>query len=82
MSHNDQNQPQVLLVQVDSNSDVTYHQSKDTAPGPYQVPPPTITHDDYSHKVPSIGENKFKGDGFWRGCCAGLCCYCCLDICF
>ncbi|KAG4942740.1 hypothetical protein JHK82_046930 [Glycine max] len=69
MSHsNDQNQPQA-------------YESKDIAPGPnYQVPPPAIiTHEE---KVPPNGETKFKGDGFWRGCCAGMCCYCCLDVCF
>ncbi|WCJ22056.1 Protein CYSTEINE-RICH TRANSMEMBRANE MODULE 4 [Euphorbia peplus] len=27
-------------------------------------------------------ETKSKGNGFWRGCCAGWCCYCCLDACF
>ncbi|ESW27187.1 hypothetical protein PHAVU_003G181200 [Phaseolus vulgaris] len=70
MSHG-QNQPQVW------NSGVA-DESKDTAPGPYEVPPPppVITLED------KVEETKFKGDGFWRGCCAGICCYCCLDICF
>nr|XP_043611198.1 cysteine-rich and transmembrane domain-containing protein WIH1-like isoform X2 [Erigeron canadensis] len=27
-------------------------------------------------------ETQSRGDGFWRGCCAGLCCCCLLDICF
>ncbi|KAJ0049133.1 hypothetical protein Pint_16336 [Pistacia integerrima] len=27
-------------------------------------------------------KTKNRGDGFWRGCCAGWCCYCCLDACF
>ncbi|KAE9585055.1 hypothetical protein Lal_00018179 [Lupinus albus] len=22
-----------------------------------------------------------RGDGFWKGCCAGLCCCCALDCC-
>jgi len=38
-------------------------ESKDTAPGPYEVPPPppVITLED------KVEETKFKGDGFWRG---------------
>ncbi|KAK7388816.1 hypothetical protein VNO78_23643 [Psophocarpus tetragonolobus] len=73
MNSNDQNQPQVWSCGVGN-------ESKNNGPGPYQVPPPppaiSITHQD---KLPP---NKSKGDGFWRGCCAGMCCYCCLDICF
>ncbi|KAJ1388526.1 Cysteine-rich transmembrane CYSTM domain [Sesbania bispinosa] len=70
MSHNDQNQPQ----------GVAYYESKETYP---VTPPAIITHEGYSDQnVPPSGETKFKGSGFWRGCCAGLCCYWCLDICF
>ena len=44
------------------------YQSKDAAPGPNPVPPPAVTHENYSDQnVPPSGETKLKGDGFWRG---------------
>ncbi|XP_073220134.1 protein CYSTEINE-RICH TRANSMEMBRANE MODULE 9-like [Cicer arietinum] len=76
MSHNDQNQPQVWNSAIAYDDDV----SKDSAAGPYPIPPPPAS---ITHKVPpSCTQTKLKGSGFWRGCCAGWCCYCCLDICF
>ncbi|WJX95647.1 hypothetical protein P8452_76938 [Trifolium repens] len=74
MSHNDQNQPQAVAY-----DDQT---SKDTLVGPYLVSSPAIINKGYSQNVPPKREIKFKGSGFWRGCCAGWCCFCCLDICF
>ncbi|KAG6627301.1 hypothetical protein CIPAW_15G117700 [Carya illinoinensis] len=55
--------------------------------GPYQTQPPghNLMKDRQGHPgkdVPPQGETMSRGDGFWRRCCAGLCCYCCLDMCF
>ncbi|KAM3694367.1 hypothetical protein ACJW31_07G052500 [Castanea mollissima] len=42
-------------------------------PGGYpQQPPPQ------AYNAPT----KHKGDGFWKGCFAALCCCCALDMCF
>lgn len=43
--------------------------SKDGLQGSQQAPPPRKA------------KTKKRGDGFWRGFCAGMCCCCCLDIC-
>ncbi|KAJ7978797.1 Cysteine-rich/transmembrane domain A-like protein [Quillaja saponaria] len=63
----------------------SYSSTNTTAiPNPHPVPPPAVTPfqgGDPQTELPS-GETKSKGDGFWRGCCAGWCCYCCLDMCF
>ncbi|KAL9433364.1 hypothetical protein AB3S75_028235 [Citrus x aurantiifolia] len=48
-----------------------------TAPHPY-----ADQSNDGEIAPPPPGETKSKGDGFWKGFCAGLCCYCCLDACF
>ncbi|PON92684.1 Cysteine-rich transmembrane CYSTM domain containing protein [Trema orientale] len=55
-------------------------------PPSYVAPPKSDVNavkDDspYLNYVPPQ-ETKSRGDGFWRGCCAGWCCYCCLDMCF
>ncbi|AAB71443.1 putative cysteine-rich transmembrane CYSTM domain-containing protein [Arabidopsis thaliana] len=49
-------------------------------------PPPPIG---YPTNQPSHGsvaqgkvETKSKGDGFFKGCLAAMCCCCALDICF
>lgn len=58
----------ILFVIAFWNYFVAYDdQSKDTAAGPYLVPPPAIIHKGYSHNVPPNRETKFKGSGFWRG---------------
>ncbi|KAF8028707.1 hypothetical protein BT93_E1381 [Corymbia citriodora subsp. variegata] len=55
--------------------------------GPYVVPPPVAYpskngHQDSQQALPPRKEkHKKRGDGFWRGFCAGMCCCCCLDIC-
>ncbi|XP_019056536.1 PREDICTED: cysteine-rich and transmembrane domain-containing protein B-like [Tarenaya hassleriana] len=53
--------------------------------GPYIEPPPAgyPTVDTYHQTVgPSKVETKSRGDGFWKGCFAALCCCCVLDACF
>ncbi|KAK1413437.1 hypothetical protein QVD17_35210 [Tagetes erecta] len=56
------------------------------APTPLPPPPMAVgqpVKDDYetSDKNAHHGTQS-RGDGFWRGCCAGLCCCCLLDACF
>ncbi|XP_018459672.1 protein CYSTEINE-RICH TRANSMEMBRANE MODULE 9 isoform X2 [Raphanus sativus] len=53
--------------------------------GPYTSPPPL----GYPTRDAMLGdpkaaavETKYKGDGFWKGCCAAICCCCVLDACF
>ncbi|KAH9673722.1 CYSTM domain-containing protein [Citrus sinensis] len=64
----------------------------------YPPPPPSTTAGLYVAAPPPAGyptkdgdhgyaqnapvETKSRGDGFWKGCCAGLCCCCALDACF
>ncbi|XP_010551736.1 PREDICTED: cysteine-rich and transmembrane domain-containing protein A-like [Tarenaya hassleriana] len=55
---------------------------KPPAPEPYTTPPPVgYPTRDTAFDNPPV-ETKSKGDGFWKGCCAGLCCCCLLDACF
>ncbi|AES66446.1 putative cysteine-rich transmembrane CYSTM domain-containing protein [Medicago truncatula] len=49
---------------------------------PQAVPPPPMGYpskDDPQQSVPI--KTTSRGDGFWKGCCAGLCCCCALDCC-
>ncbi|XP_057458718.1 protein CYSTEINE-RICH TRANSMEMBRANE MODULE 9-like [Lotus japonicus] len=45
------------------------------------IPPPVgyPTNDGPQQSVPV--KTTSRGDGFWKGCCAGLCCCCALDCC-
>nr|KYP49140.1 hypothetical protein KK1_029172 [Cajanus cajan] len=48
------------------------------------APPPPVgypTKDDVSVKQTVPIKTTSRGDGFWKGCCAGLCCCCALDCC-
>ncbi|XP_071719729.1 protein CYSTEINE-RICH TRANSMEMBRANE MODULE 9-like [Rutidosis leptorrhynchoides] len=50
-------------------------------------PPPATVHPPLKEGYESNDNNpphgtQSRGDGFWRGCCAGMCCCCLLDICF
>ncbi|OAY50190.1 cysteine-rich and transmembrane domain-containing protein WIH1 [Manihot esculenta] len=59
-----------------------------SSPNPFVAPPPANypINNGNSPRLPPPPppplQTKSKGDGFWRGCCAGWCCYCCLDACF
>ncbi|CAK8534763.1 unnamed protein product [Lathyrus sativus] len=49
---------------------------------PQVAPPPPMgypTKDDPQQTVPV--KTTTRGDGFWEGCCAGLCCCCAIDCC-
>ncbi|KAI3456705.1 hypothetical protein Pfo_013368 [Paulownia fortunei] len=56
----------------------------DSYNGPYVMAPPPIGYPtkDGNHQGHTPVETTSRGDGFWKGCLAGLCCCCCLDICF
>ncbi|XP_022715459.1 cysteine-rich and transmembrane domain-containing protein WIH1-like [Durio zibethinus] len=62
------------------------HQSYPPPPpvqGPYIAPPPVAYPMKNGVEAPQhLPETKQRGDGFWKGCCAGLCCCCLLDLCF
>ncbi|KAL2331102.1 hypothetical protein Fmac_018683 [Flemingia macrophylla] len=48
------------------------------------APPPPVgypTKDDVPSQQHVPIKTTTKGDGFWKGCCAGLCCCCALDCC-
>ncbi|XP_042395714.1 cysteine-rich and transmembrane domain-containing protein B-like [Zingiber officinale] len=49
---------------------------------PYAPPPQLQPQPGYPPKGDAPVETQSRGDGFWRGCCAGLCCCCLLDMCF
>ncbi|XP_019098841.1 PREDICTED: cysteine-rich and transmembrane domain-containing protein A-like [Camelina sativa] len=55
-------------------------------PPPVSTAPPPIGYptNDQSHgsAAPAKVETKSKGDGFFKGCLAAMCCCCALDICF
>ncbi|KAK7334987.1 hypothetical protein VNO80_26756 [Phaseolus coccineus] len=53
-------------------------QSNLAAPPP-PVGYPTKDNDSVQQTVPV--KTTSRGDGFWKGCCAGLCCCCALDCC-
>ncbi|URE36863.1 hypothetical protein MUK42_04337, partial [Musa troglodytarum] len=50
----------------------------------YVAPPPAgyPTRDGGVSSAPVPIETKSRGDGFWKGCCAALCCCWVLDVCF
>ncbi|KAJ0957437.1 putative cysteine-rich transmembrane CYSTM domain-containing protein [Helianthus annuus] len=55
-------------------------------PTPLSAPPVAVGQPVKDGYEPS-GQNpphgtQSRGDGFWRGCCAGMFCCCLLDICF
>ncbi|KAJ7960188.1 Cysteine-rich/transmembrane domain A-like protein [Quillaja saponaria] len=54
-----------------------------TGPTPYSAaaPPGYPTMDASSTNPQNHVETKSKGDGFWKGCCAALCCCWVLDAC-
>ncbi|KAK6916135.1 Cysteine-rich transmembrane CYSTM domain [Dillenia turbinata] len=53
------------------------------APAYEAPPPPGYPMREGPQDAPPVPvETKSRGDGFWRGCCAGLCCGCLLDACF
>ncbi|XP_019193697.1 PREDICTED: cysteine-rich and transmembrane domain-containing protein B-like isoform X2 [Ipomoea nil] len=53
-----------------------------SAPPP--LPPPGYpVRDGQGRSEPSVpAQTQSRGDGFWKGCCAGLCCCCALEACF
>ncbi|KAJ1430747.1 Cysteine-rich transmembrane CYSTM domain [Sesbania bispinosa] len=53
-------------------------------PSAYVTAPPPVgypTKDDAPQQQSVPVETTTRGDGFWKGCCAGLCCCCALDCC-
>ncbi|KAI3511307.1 hypothetical protein L1887_18456 [Cichorium endivia] len=82
MSQYEQNQPpQVHNYVVEGGT------GKDYVAPPLLPPPPAVgppMKDGYdSGGQDSIARGtQSRGDGFWRGCCAGMCCCCLLDMCF
>ncbi|KAK6149504.1 hypothetical protein DH2020_017029 [Rehmannia glutinosa] len=56
----------------------------DSYNGPYVMAPPPIGYPtkEGNHQGDVPVNTTTRGDGFLRGCLAGLCCCCCLDICF
>ncbi|KAK6916136.1 Cysteine-rich transmembrane CYSTM domain [Dillenia turbinata] len=53
------------------------------APAYVAPPPPGYPLREFPQDAPRVPvETKSRGDGFWRGCCAGLCCCCALETCF
>ncbi|XP_022871894.1 cysteine-rich and transmembrane domain-containing protein WIH1-like isoform X2 [Olea europaea var. sylvestris] len=52
--------------------------------GPYVMAPPPVGYPtkDGDNKGNAPVETTTRGDGFLKGCLAGLCCCWCLDICF
>ncbi|EOA36387.1 hypothetical protein CARUB_v10010816mg [Capsella rubella] len=50
-----------------------------TAPPPMGYPTNDPSH---NSAAPAKVETKSKGDGFFKGCLAAMCCCCALDICF
>ncbi|GFP97612.1 hypothetical protein PHJA_001905300, partial [Phtheirospermum japonicum] len=53
--------------------------------GPHVTAPPPIgypTKEGKQQQGDGPIETQRKGDGFLRGCLAGLCCWCCLNMCF
>ncbi|KAI3826830.1 hypothetical protein L1987_00886 [Smallanthus sonchifolius] len=56
------------------------------APTPLPLPPAVVgqpVKDGYESSDQNTHHGtQSRGDGFWRGCCAGMWCCCLLDICF
>ncbi|XAR56884.1 hypothetical protein NMG60_11037517, partial [Bertholletia excelsa] len=54
--------------------------------GPYVMPQPPIGYPSKDGNInaqhPTPSNTTSRGDGFLKGCLAGLCCGCCLDMCF
>ncbi|KAL7088280.1 hypothetical protein ACP275_13G118200 [Erythranthe tilingii] len=52
--------------------------------GQYVMAPPPIGYPtkDGNQNGQAPVETTSRGDGFFRGCLAGMCCCCCLDFCF
>ncbi|XP_076950462.1 protein CYSTEINE-RICH TRANSMEMBRANE MODULE 6-like isoform X2 [Bidens hawaiensis] len=83
MSTYAQNQPPQVLHDIPSTG------TDYVAPTPLPPPPEVVGQpvkdgyelSDKNNNPPDHGTQS-RGDGFWRGCCAGMCCCCLLDICF
>ncbi|XP_019248926.1 PREDICTED: cysteine-rich and transmembrane domain-containing protein A-like [Nicotiana attenuata] len=55
------------------------------AQGAYVAPPPPAGYQtrEYGHGDSSVpAKTQTRGDGFWKGCFAALCCCLVLDACF
>ncbi|KAL2331100.1 hypothetical protein Fmac_018681 [Flemingia macrophylla] len=52
-------------------------ENRTAAPPPVGYP----TKDDVPSQQAVPIKTTSRGDGFWKGCCAGLCCCCALDCC-
>ncbi|XP_031105378.1 cysteine-rich and transmembrane domain-containing protein B-like [Ipomoea triloba] len=62
-----------------------YSQQPPQPQGGFSAPPPPgyPVRDGEARSEPSVpAQTQSRGDGFWKGCCAGLCCCCALEACF
>ncbi|KAK9058267.1 hypothetical protein SSX86_023107 [Deinandra increscens subsp. villosa] len=59
-----------------------YEAQTQLPPPPAAVGPPVKDGYEASDHNPPDHGTQSRGDGFWKGCCAGMCCCCLLDICF
>ncbi|KAL7616602.1 protein CYSTEINE-RICH TRANSMEMBRANE MODULE 9 [Lactuca sativa] len=81
MSTYEQNQlPQVHNYPVEGGTGKGYVAAPPLPPPPVVGPTLKDGYESGGHNPPHGTQP--RGDGFWRGCCAGLCCCCLLDACF
>ncbi|KAF8369263.1 hypothetical protein HHK36_032727 [Tetracentron sinense] len=79
MNHNDQPQAPVAYPLAPNS------QPPPVEGYPQRQPPAGYPMKDghgYPQQVPPPGKTKRRGDGFWKGCCAALCCCWVFDMCF
>ncbi|XP_011659032.1 cysteine-rich and transmembrane domain-containing protein WIH2 [Cucumis sativus] len=62
-------------------------QAKEGKSGPYVAAPPPVGYPvrdgpQYPHQTNFDAQTQSRGDGFWKGCCAALCCCWVLDCIF
>ncbi|CAN6834223.1 hypothetical protein Bca4012_033721 [Brassica carinata] len=71
------------MSQFSQNQSAGAYQTPPASTSPYLAPPPAgYPTNDTSHATMAPVETKSKGDGFWKGCLAAVCCCCVLDACF
>ncbi|XP_014500656.1 cysteine-rich and transmembrane domain-containing protein WIH1 [Vigna radiata var. radiata] len=78
MNHfNQQEAPVSYPAQVQAYSSAPYVSAPPPMGYPSKDEPAAVG---YPQRVPE--ETTSRGDGFWKGCCAALCCCWILDCCF
>ncbi|CAG7907697.1 unnamed protein product, partial [Brassica rapa] len=71
------------MSQFSQSQSAGAYQTPPASTSPYAAPPPAgYPTNDTSHATMAPVETKSKGDGFWKGCLAAVCCCCVLDACF